>query len=253
MIFFKEYILDFIKNNIFYLITLILELTIIVILIVQIINKDNPMEENNLDTVQENIVENNLMNESIEELDVIVDIKGAVKNPGVYKLHPKTIINDAISTAGGLTKKASTININLGAEVTDRMVIYVANKEELTKSINTKTNNVVVESKVENDMNISNDAKIDNSKSVGIEIKGDTKKTNDEVIEQEEKKINDLISINKATKEELTELPSIGEAKALKIISYREENGLFKSIEEIKNVSGIGDALFEKIKDYISI
>ena len=51
----------------------------------------------------------------------------------------------------------------------------------------------------------------------------------------------------------MIKLPSIGESKADKIILYREENGLFKSIEDIKNVSGIGDSLFEKIKDYITV
>ena len=61
------------------------------------------------------------------------------------------------------------------------------------------------------------------------------------------------ISINTATKEELMKLDGIGESKAENIIKYREENGNFKTIEDIKNVSGIGDAAYEKIKDSITI
>ena len=62
-----------------------------------------------------------------------------------------------------------------------------------------------------------------------------------------------VISINTATKEELMTLTGIGEKKAEDIIKYREENGEFTSIEDIKNVKGIGDSLFEKIKDYITL
>ena len=61
------------------------------------------------------------------------------------------------------------------------------------------------------------------------------------------------VSINTASKEELMTLSGIGEAKAGAIIEYREKNGNFASIEDIKNVSGIGDAIFEKIKDNITI
>ncbi len=61
------------------------------------------------------------------------------------------------------------------------------------------------------------------------------------------------MNINTATKEELDTLPGIGESTANKIINYREENGKFKSIEEIKEVSGIGDSKFEQIKDLIEI
>ena len=65
--------------------------------------------------------------------------------------------------------------------------------------------------------------------------------------------ISDKISINNATKEELMSLTGIGESKADKIISYRQENGLFKEIEDIKNVTGIGDSIFDKIKDNITL
>lgn len=64
---------------------------------------------------------------------------------------------------------------------------------------------------------------------------------------------NILININTASKEGLMTLPSIGESIAQNIIEYRQENGDFKSIEEIKNVKRIGDKTYEKIKDYITV
>jgi competence protein ComEA len=65
----------------------------------------------------------------------------------------------------------------------------------------------------------------------------------------EETKIN----LNEATKEEFESLPGIGPAKAATFIQYREENGPFKKIEDIKNISGIGDKTFEKLKEYIFV
>lgn len=62
-----------------------------------------------------------------------------------------------------------------------------------------------------------------------------------------------LININQATVEQLTQLPGIGDSKALAIITHREENGGFKSVEDIKNVSGIGDATFANLKDMITV
>ena len=64
---------------------------------------------------------------------------------------------------------------------------------------------------------------------------------------------NNKVNINNATKEQLLTLSGIGESKALAIIEYRNSTGGFKSIEDIKNVSGIGEALFAKIKDSITV
>jgi competence protein ComEA len=61
------------------------------------------------------------------------------------------------------------------------------------------------------------------------------------------------ININTATESELTALPGIGASRARDIVSYRTKNGFFATIEDIKNVSGIKDAAFEKIKDYIKV
>lgn len=70
---------------------------------------------------------------------------------------------------------------------------------------------------------------------------------------QDEKTQSDKININIATAEELDTLPNIGPARAADIIAYREENGSFQSIEEIKNIKGIGDKSFEDLKDLITV
>ena len=80
--------------------------------------------------------------------------------------------------------------------------------------------------------------------------------TEDEMVSAsiaEEESSSGLVNINSATSEELCTLPGIGEAKASSIISYREENGKFGSIEDIKNISGIKDGVYSKIKDYICV
>lgn len=61
------------------------------------------------------------------------------------------------------------------------------------------------------------------------------------------------VNINTATQEQLETLPGIGSSTALKIIEYRKENGKFSSIEQIKEVSGIGESKYKKIKDYIVV
>ena len=83
----------------------------------------------------------------------------------------------------------------------------------------------------------------------------DTVNTNGVVEEKEEEKDkkDDKISINKASKEELMELPGIGESKAKNIIEYREEFGEFEKLEDIMNVSGIGESAYSKIKEHIKL
>ena len=71
--------------------------------------------------------------------------------------------------------------------------------------------------------------------------------------EHEENTSNKLININTCSKEDLLTLNGVGSSKADKIIEYRNQFGYFKTIEDIKNVSGIGDSAFEKIKDYITV
>ena len=80
-----------------------------------------------------------------------------------------------------------------------------------------------------------------------------SKKSNSKAGNEDNEEENKLVNINTASKEELLTITGIGDSKAEAIISYREENGDFKAIEDIKNVSGIGDSLFEKIKEFITV
>ena len=84
--------------------------------------------------------------------------------------------------------------------------------------------------------------------------RGDSKKQNvvNQLFEESESKVN-LINLNTATESELETLTGIGVSTAKKIIDYRKKNGKFKSIEEIKNVSGIGDAKYAAIKEDITV
>ena len=155
-----------------------------------------------------------------------IDIKGNVKNPGVYEFNENDRVIDAINLAGGLKKNANTSNINLSQKLKSEMVIYIYSNDDIKK----------------NEGNMSCDTKC---KTEVIEVNN--------CIETEEKKgDNEKININTASVDELLELSGVGESKAKNIIEYRETNGQFKNIEEIKNVSGIGDSLFNKIKDSIT-
>lgn len=154
---------------------------------------------------------------------VIVDIKGMVVNPGVYEVDSTSRVNDVISLAGGLLEGADTSKINLAKVVEDEMTIIIYSTEEVLEKF--REENCVCEK-----CDITNDACISST-------------TTD----------NQLININTADEKELQNINGVGEAKAKSIIEYREENGLFTTIEDIKNVPGIGDSLFEKIKAYITV
>ena len=154
---------------------------------------------------------------------VIVDIKGMVVNPGVYEVDSTSRVNDVISLAGGLLEGADTSKINLAKVVEDEMTIIIYSTEEVLEKF--REENCVCEK-----CDITNDACISSTATD-----------------------NQLININTADEKELQNINGVGEAKAKSIIEYREENGLFTTIEDIKNVPGIGDSLFEKIKTYITI
>ena len=207
------------------------------------------LEENVIDTT-ENIVEEK---KDITVNKVKVDIKGSVVAPGVYEVEETSKVIDVINIAGGLKENADTSRINLAKTVKDEMVIIVYSKSEIESYINSqnkveiKTEYIYVEKPCECPT-VNNDACLKEEDLSANEIpKEESKDENNNVLEEIK-----IVSINTATKEELMTLPSIGESKANNIIEYRNTNK-FTKIEDIKNVSGIGESLFEKIKDYITI
>ncbi len=172
-----------------------------------------------------------------KEIKVLVDVKGEVNTPGVYDLTDNNTVMDAINKAGGLTKNSDTSNLNLSKKLEDEMVIIVYSKSEIKK---------MEEPKVQ--CPPCNDACI---KEEDEKAKLDTSKETES--KEESKTVTGKVNINSATASELQSLNGIGEAKAKAIIEYREKNGNFEKIEDIKNVSGIGDSVYEKIKDNITV
>lgn len=195
----------------------------------------NKNKYDDIEVVTNIVKEENKIKEETKNIMYNVDIKGAVKNPGVYKISSDLTVNDAIILAGGLTKEADTSVTNLAKKVTDEMVIIIYTKNEVKNSNIVDTVIKVVEKECVCP-NIQNDG------CLNTEIK-------DNISNNEN---NSLVNINTASVEELQTISGIGESKAKSIVEYRNNNGLFKSIEDIKNVEGIGDKLYETIKVYIT-
>lgn len=166
-----------------------------------------------------------------------VDIKGEVISPGIYTLPESARVMDVIEAAGGLTENANTTVINLSKKIADEMVIIIYSNQEVADfKITKQLEAQVVEKCIQKDQEaLKNDACI-------------SKEVLEQSSEEEAK-----VSLNQATLEQLMTLPGIGESKALAIINYREEHGGFTEIEEIMQVSGIGESVFEKIKDSITL
>lgn len=170
-----------------------------------------------------------------EVKEIMVDIKGYVNQPGIYKLKEDSRVIDVINMAGGVTDVADTSVLNLSKKLKDEMVIIVYSYEQVANFKVVKQEELVVQEQCQIGINdVENDACI-------VEEK------------QEEVNSNTKVSINTGTLEELMALEGIGESKAKAIIEYREANGNFEKIEDLLNVSGIGESVFAKIKENITL
>jgi len=178
----------------------------------------NNFIENDLLQNTENLTVSN--SENSDDTLIIVYVCGAVKESKVVTLKENSRICDAIDAVGGLTNESDLTNINLAYILEDGEKIYIPKKGE----------------EIENNSNTSSDSQ----SSSYVNYSSSSLK-------------NNKININKATQTELETIPGVGPSTALNIINYREENEKFSSIEDIKNVSGIGEAKFKKMKDYISV
>ncbi|MBS4191368.1 helix-hairpin-helix domain-containing protein [Bacillus sp. FJAT-49705] len=152
----------------------------------------------------------------IRDETVIVDVKGAVMKPGVYEAEQNDRVIDLINMAGGLNETADEAKINFAMRVEDEMVIYVPKVGEEVEESGT-------------DLLLGAPAASGQAKNDG------------------------KVNLNTANETELQTLPGIGPAKASAIIEFRETNGPFKVIEDLKSISGIGDKTFEKLKDSIKV
>lgn len=168
-----------------------------------------------------------------------VDVKGFVNKPGIYELEVNSRLIDAINASGGLTPEADTSTINLSKILKDEMVIIIYSKSEIKSMITGNTTVKYIEKECICPV-IKNDACIeDKVTNDSTQTSGPTETT--------------LVSINHGDVVALDTLPGIGPAKAQDIIDYRTTNGDFKTLEELKNVSGIGDVTFEKLKALITL
>jgi len=168
-------------------------------------SKKNEAEFYGLETVfgTTEVIETEGISEENSEAVIYVDVCGAVKNPGVYKLREGERAFRAIELAGGMLAEAGREAVNQAALLSDGQQLYVPFQGETERVTAAKA-----------------DGKVD---------------------------------LNRSDLEELMTLPGVGKTRAEAIIAYREEHGGFTSIEEIKNISGIGDAVFEKMKDKIKV
>ncbi|MBD1382077.1 helix-hairpin-helix domain-containing protein [Metabacillus arenae] len=149
---------------------------------------------------------------------IVVDLKGAVSKPGVYEMETGERIYQVIDKAGGLLKEADEKKINLATQLVDGMVVYVPLKGEEGELAG---GNLMGNGAGENTVSSSN---------------GEAK-----------------VNINQADLNELQTITGIGPAKAEAILTYREENGNFKKVEDLLNVTGIGEKSLERIKDSIVV
>ncbi len=232
--------------------TLIIIITIIataLIIAYMLFTKNNDEIITNLEEIETN--ENDTQNNQKEtnENKIIIHITGAIKKEGIYELKENSRIADAIEAAEGLTENANIQDINLAYVLEDGEKIHIPTKEEIKqrnsetteKSID-KTTIYVTKNTGGTEKSASNTEKIQEHKQ-----SGNTKNNNSTTNK------NEKININTATQAELETLPGIGPSTALKIINYRKENGKYKTIEDIKKVSGIGDSKYNKIKELIKI
>ena len=162
-----------------------------------------------------------LVENSIEKIDeqpdiptiLIVDVKGAVRHPGVYTLQEGDRLIDAIGAAGGYVPSADSRMLNHAMRLTDELLIYVPFEGEEVPEGGT---NLVVET--------ANKPSTDGT-----------------------------VNINTADESQLMTIPGIGPAKATAIINYRNDHGLFSAPESLMDVSGIGKKTFEKLENQITV
>ena len=158
---------------------------------------------------------------SINKADekIYVYILGEVNNSGVIEVKYGDRLKDVIEKAGGFTAEADVEKVNLAYQVEDGQKIVIPNINTVKSSENTGEEYV-------------------------------TNGAGENIVEGEGTS-SSKININKATQTELETLSGIGPSVANKIIQYRDKNGKFTNIEELKNVPGIGESKYEAIKDYV--
>lgn len=195
-------LIEILKKNWFLIVLVIF----VIIFILMMNNRDFvDVDQDNAITALSTDDDLELVEDNSTSGSIVVDIKGEVVNPGVYEIESDIRVNDVVRLAGGFTKEANEVHVNLAQIVQDEMVIVVPKIGE--------------EGSYEED-----------------NVTGSNK-----------------IRVNYATQEEVETLPGIGSSKAQAIIKYREEHGMFKNIDDLLNISGIGEKTLENMRDDIEL
>jgi len=160
---------------------------------------------------------------------IAVHVIGAVPRPGLYEFAEGARVQDAIDAAGGMLAEASLDALNLAALLEDGQKLVIPYQDG--REVSTEGETVELPSAEESDPMLSEAPAEPGAEESGIE----------------------LVNINTASLDELNSLPGIGPTIAQRIIDYREANGLFSTIEDLMNVSGIGPSTFEELKDLITV
>lgn len=178
-------------------------------------DNDNRISLIDQDKLEDNKIDDSLdvEDESIDKSIKKVHISGEINNPGVYEIRDEQRLEDLIKEAGGLTNEADDRNLNLAQRLEDQMKIYIPNINEENLLENTDRNQEALP--------VGNTA-------------------------------SSLVNINTANKDDLMSLPNIGDKRAEAIIEYRKTQK-FEKIEDIKNVTGIGEKYYEALKDLITV
>lgn len=186
------------------------------IIIIYLFFYNSKNETYNINLIEENLMINNVSGtEEIKNNKIKIHITGEVNTQGIIEIDEGGRIADAIEAAGGITLKADLTKVNLAYVLEDGQKLYIPSVDEQNF----------------------------------VEIQDDS---GENVIVNSENKTG-KININKASEEELQKITGVGPSLASKIIQYREENGKFKEVEDLNNVSGIGEKKFESIKKYVCV
>lgn len=147
---------------------------------------------------------------------IVVYVSGAVTEPGVYALPAGARVGDALQAAGGATPEADLVHVNLARRIQDEEQVHIPRQGEPTLAL---------------------PASVNSASAAGVPSE----------------QTGGLLNINTATAEELDALPGIGPGYAQRIIDHRENQGPFKTIDEIQNVPGIGASTFARIRTLITV
>lgn len=166
--------------------------------------------------------------------EICVDVVGAVAAPGMYRLPAGSRIDDAIKAAGGFTPNAARSSVNLARSLSDGEQLLVLNSEEAAAQSNG------------NDEATAPGAQSSSAVGGGAQSAAATPGTDAGAS-------GGKVNINTASASELMALKGVGEATAQKIVDYREGNGPFSKLTDLKKVSGIGEKKYEAIADDITL